>query len=210
MSKEIWLFLLIIGLGILAMVLIGYYKKGGSFWLFVDERGKYSLSRLQLFSWTIVVTAGFFAMAIQQRKLDIQIPENLLILMGFSLAAAVGAQAIKSYKICKMVKNEKGELKSVLKDLSREEREKEPRHFTDVFSVDETDYNDMLDLGKFQMFCWTVVALGLYFFMIWNALETGQYCGNENNVCSLPDISSTVVALMGLSQGAYLANKIPD
>lgn len=37
MSKEIWVFLLLIGLGLFAMALIGYFKKGGCFWLFVDD-----------------------------------------------------------------------------------------------------------------------------------------------------------------------------
>lgn len=94
--------------------------------------GKYSLSRLQLFSWTIVVTAGFFAMAIQLKTLDIELPENLLILMGFSLTAAVGSQAIKSYKVSKPVKDtlgktvcdERGKPKSMLKELGSEERGK--------------------------------------------------------------------------------------
>ncbi len=222
MSREIWLFLLLVALGILAMVLVGYFKRRGCLWLFVDERGKYSLSRMQLFSWTVVVAAGFFAMAIQQKTLDIEIPENLLILMGFSLTAAVGSQAIKSYKSSKPVRDAKGEIvyedekkekpKTVLKELTPEEREEVKRHFTDVFSVEETGYDDMLDLGKFQMFWWTVIALGLYLFMILSALATGQYCEtiSGKQVCSLPEISSTIVALMGLSQGAYLATKIPD
>lgn len=227
MSREIWFFLLLIAFGILAMMLLGYFKRKGCFWLFVDERGKYSLSRLQLFSWTVVVAAGFFAMAIQRKTLDIEIPENLLILMGFSLTAAVGSQAIKSYKSSKPVRDAKGKIvyekkenedekkekpKTVLKELTPEEREEIKRHFTDVFSVEETGYDDMLDLGKFQMFWWTVTALGLYSFMIWNALVTGQYCEtiSGKQVCSLPQIPSTIVALMGLSQGAYLANKIPD
>jgi hypothetical protein len=221
MSREILFFLFLITLGILAMGLIGYSKKRGYFWLLVDERGKYSLSRLQLFSWTIVVAAGFFAMAIQQKTIDIEIPENLLILMGFSLTASVGSQAIKSYKSNKPVRDTEGKIvyedverkkpKRVLKVLGSEEREKIARHFTDVFSVEETDYDDMLDMGKFQMFWWTIVALGLYFFMIQNALVTGEYCGDTVvGKCSLPQVSSTIVALMGLSQGAYLATKIPD
>lgn len=222
MSREIWVFLLLIALGIFAMALVGYFKRRGCFWLFVDERGKYSLSRLQLFSWTIVIAAGFFAMAIQQKTLDIEIHENLLILMGFSLTAAVGSQAIKSYKSSKPLRDAEGKIvyedeakkipKTVLSALKPEEREKTQRHFTDVFSVEEANYDDMLDLGKFQMFWWTVVALGLYFFVIWSALATGEYCEtiNGKQVCSLPQISSTIAALMGLSQGAYLANKIPD
>lgn len=215
--SSIMLFLLLIFLGIFAMLLIGYFKKRGSFWLFVDERGKYSLSRLQLFFWTILVAAGFFAMAIQQRTTNIEIPENLLILMGFSLSAAVGSQAIKSYKANKPVRDIQGEIvyddkgkpKSVSKDFGDKEREGIPRHFTDLLSVEETDYDDMLDMGKFQMFWWTVVSLGLYFFMILNGLVTGDFCDSTGK-CSLPEISITIVSLMGLSQGAYLATKIPD
>jgi hypothetical protein len=211
---------LLIALGIFAMAVIGYSKKGGFFWLLVDERGKYSLSRLQLFSWTIIVAAGFFAIVIQLKTVEIEIPENLLILIGFSLTAAVGSQAIKSYKSdkpVKSVKDEKGEIpdpnnpKTVLKNLGSKERKDVKRSFTDVFSVEEDGYDDMLDLGKFQMFWWTVIALGLYSFMVWNALATTQYCNaGGNSVCSLPQISSTIVGLMGISQGAYLANKIPD
>jgi hypothetical protein len=58
---------------------------------------------------------------------------------------------------------------------------------------------DSLDLPRTQMFIWTIVSLGVFAVLFYESWIAGKP--------SLPDISSGLVALMGLSNGAYLGVK---
>jgi hypothetical protein len=72
-----------------------------------------------------------------------------------------------------------------------------PDFIKDIFF--ESD--DSLDLPRTQMFIWTIVSLGVFTVML---IE--NYSGG-NLKATLPYITSGLVALMGLSNGAYLGAK---
>lgn len=55
------------------------------------------------------------------------------------------------------------------------------------------------DLMKFQMFGWTVIAIGIY---VWLFLTT-----LNDHITSLPAVDTSIVTLTGLSQSGYLASK---
>ncbi|MDV3244290.1 MAG: hypothetical protein LYZ66_03830 [Nitrososphaerales archaeon] len=61
---------------------------------------------------------------------------------------------------------------------------------------------DQLSIPKLQVFFWTLVTLLIYVLVVANNLQTG--------VAVLPDPGSGLVALMGISHGAYLGNKFSD
>lgn len=69
--------------------------------------------------------------------------------------------------------------------------------FSDLFRDDKNPNN--MDLMKFQMFGWTVVAIGIYSWLFLNDLR--------NNIESLPLVPESIVILTGLSQAGYLAGK---
>jgi hypothetical protein len=56
----------------------------------------------------VLIVAALGAMAYKKGALDVKIPENVLLILGFSLGSAVGSQAIKSYKADKPRKDKKG------------------------------------------------------------------------------------------------------
>jgi hypothetical protein len=56
------------------------------------------------------------------------------------------------------------------------------------------------DLLKTQMLVWTLVAGGIYLLTIAHAINSGSY--------ALPDVDGALLVLMGVSQGAYVGNKL--
>ena len=57
-------------------------------------------------------------------------------------------------------------------------------------------------MPRLQVFFWTIVALLIFILVVADNLQKG--------VTTLPDPGSGLVALMGISHGAYLGNKFSD
>ncbi|MBI4228752.1 MAG: hypothetical protein HY693_03415 [Deltaproteobacteria bacterium] len=109
-------------LGVLIMVILlflaGYEINGHWFGVLIDTRNKFSLSRLQITLWTIMVLSAYLTMALPrviamtgnekmlQQALNIKFPEELLLAMGISAVSFAGANLIKSNKKSKQVKIE--------------------------------------------------------------------------------------------------------
>jgi hypothetical protein len=281
--------------GCIFMALVVGRRSGrGTFGMVTDHRGKYSLSRLQLLLWTSLLVGGYFGIAMARvvNRIEcafINIPWNVLILMGISTASALGGEAIKSVKIQRArvspekeeyydrrvlerfvdgvagrfgsgglleawkyvrkelpkakqaIENEAAERPKVtgeflrtiteLSEMSESEinsestraigeylralsvSEKERRQIQglptpslmDLFFQEEKEVESFLDIGKFQMFCWTCVAL-----LIYSAHLISLASADLEGIEALPDVSTGFLGLMGISQGAYLAMKVPD
>jgi hypothetical protein len=69
--------------------------------------------------------------------------------------------------------------------------------FSDLFRDDKSPMR--MDLMKFQMFGWTVVAISIYSWLFLSNLS--------NTIQSLPVLPESIVILTGLSQAGYLAGK---
>ncbi len=173
----------------LILAMIGHSKKLGFLGLIVDERGKYSLSRLQALAWTFLIGAAYIGIAAETAKF-IGVPDNLLALMGVSLGSAVASQVIKSNKI---------DQKTVA--VATEGEQISPA-FIDIVSEEETGFENRLSIGKFQMLVWTVISLAIYIVLLIKS--------RSSNLTELPDVTLTMVELMGISQATYLLHKIPS
>jgi len=145
--------------------------------IITSEDERYSLSRFQMYLWTVFVIIGFAAVFLATLKFP-EIPQNLYLLMGVNLAAAVTSTAITTWK---------GEVKK--------RPEGRPDFVKDIFFETE----DSLDLPRTQMFAWTIVSLLAFIILLVKTFVDGKP--------SLPDIPIGLVALMGVSHGAYLGTK---
>jgi hypothetical protein len=179
------IYILIFGL---ILAIIGHSKGLGYLGLIVDERGKYSLSRLQALLWTFLIGAAYIGIAAETAKF-IGVPDNLLALMGVSLGSAVASQAIKSNKIDQNT-------------VAANTNDSVPAKFMDMVSEEEINYENRLSLGKFQMLIWTFVSLAIYIIILIKS--------RSSNLTELPDVTFTMVELMGISQATYLFHKIPN
>ena len=112
------------GIGVLIigilLLLAGHEINGRWLGILIDTRNKFSLSRLQITLWTIMVLSAYFTMAMprvgamigeqatlnQQQALDIRFPEELILAMGISAVSFTGSNLIQSNKRSKQVKIE--------------------------------------------------------------------------------------------------------
>ena len=81
--------------------------------------------------------------------------------------------------------------------------------FTDIFEGDELANNNHVDLGKVQMFYFTVIVALTYAVMLWtmmSAKDTKLY----DAAFAFPGFSQYMVVLLGISNAGYLANKGVD
>jgi hypothetical protein len=76
--------------------------------------------------------------------------------------------------------------------------------FTDIFEGNEVSNTAHVDLGKVQMFFFTVIVAIAYVAALWDVLSQGAiYDANF----AFPVLSDGMVALLGISNASYLANK---
>jgi hypothetical protein len=175
--------------------------------LILGKDGGLSISQLQAAIWTVIVLAAYIAVYTAYFRLGqptptIDIPGNLLTLAGLSYATYIGAGAItqnqleKSYKDQTKITPPAGERlkKSTLNNGSA----------GDLVNNDE----NKTDLGKFQLIAWTLIAVFLFLIGMHQHLNDFFAARNGSAVFSFPDIDPNLLALVGLGQGTYLANKV--
>jgi hypothetical protein len=190
--------------------------------LLIDERNKMSLSRFQMILWTIVVLSAFSVAALSNiaagdtYPLYIEIPDQLWILMGISTTSLVGAPLISSRK--RTMRAEEGEKRETFGLMEAQRPSKggvdnkglvvvnlqlKDANWSDLFKGDETGNAGHLDLGKVQMFFFTLIVVVAY------AVALGAiFSGADPTINEFPLMDNSLVALLGISHAGYLTNKV--
>jgi hypothetical protein len=156
-------------------------------WYVVGSTGQASLSQLQMLLFTLIVATLLFYQWIRTGVLQ-DLSTDLLYLIGISTAGAGGSQITKSLK------------KTLDKDIY--EYLQRLGWFTAPLSSAHTGAHpsellltdNRFDIYKFQMFVFTVVVAAY-------VISAGS--SQLGNI----QISTTLLTLMGMSQGAYLGGK---
>jgi hypothetical protein len=79
--------------------------------------------------------------------------------------------------------------------------------FSDIFEGDEIGNTAYVDLGKVQMFYFTLLVAIAYSVALWKVISAGNlYTANF----SFPTLSDGMVGLLGISNASYLAYKGVD
>lgn len=207
----------------LCLVVIGKGTTGMWEGLLIDSRNKMSLSRLQLVLWTLVVISALLTVALfniredpNEDPLDITVPPQVWGLLGISTASFVTAATIKSQKknvnVSKQAKVRTTEaLQKVGEDPSKLAdpqgslvafQRPDDAGVGDFFKGDEVISAAYLDLGKVQVFFFSVIVVFTY------AVEVGALLyGADAAIKSLPDLNTGIVALLGISHAGYLTSK---
>lgn len=154
------------------------------------EDEKYSLSRFQMYLWTVLILVAFVAVALAKLELP-DIPSNLYILMGINLAAAVGSTAIHTAKTAEP---------QAMSTTTAPVPEGKPDFVADIFF--ESGGKASVDLPRTQMFVWTIIIAVGFIVLSINEFGAGKPI--------LPDVPTGVLALMGISHGAYLGSKAAE
>ncbi len=175
----------------------------------IDDRNRMSLSRFQLLLWTLIIVPGLLAIAAGRalagdtNPLDVSVPQEVWVLLGISSASLVGTPIIQSYKAGQepapavMAANPA----MLHKGLLAAKAEATNAQWTDLFSGEELGNAAFVDLGKVQMFFFTIVIALVY------AAALGTALWNQGQGASFPPLSQGILVLLGISQSTYLTNK---
>src|SRR5713226_963999 len=175
----------------------------------IDDRNRMSLSRLQLLLWTLIVVPGVLAIAAGRvltgdpNPLGITVPQEVWILLGISSTSLVGTPIIQSYKASQepsglaIAANPAPARKGLLAANTTDTQ----AQWTNMFSGVEIGNAAFVDLGKVQMFFFTIV-IGLVY-----AAALGTALWNQHQGASFPAVSQSMLVLLGISHATYLTNK---
>lgn len=158
------------------------------------EQAPYSLSRFQLAFWSFLVIAAYVFIWLITEELD-TITGSVLALLGIGSATALGAKVIDQGKTGDGT-------------VSNPASPGDPAAPTPVAAVaaattskgflqDVLSDSQGISLYRFQLFAWTLV-LGVIF------------CASVYNGLEMPQFSTTLLGLMGISSGTYLGFKVPE
>jgi hypothetical protein len=188
---------LIISLGIVAgiFVFVNYSLKSLNMKfgdIIRDGNGFPSLARFQFLLWTFVALFSVMGVFLIRLFMGIpgivnEIPENLLILTGISLAVPIVSSPISSMKY--------GERKPPTGTLTDTDR----RRLATMLME-----NEKITVSRFQMFAWTIISIIVYLGFFFS--ETIVLLDDVNEL-EVPDIPQVFVYLMGLSQVGYVGVK---
>ncbi|MFZ5594379.1 MAG: hypothetical protein ACOY4D_08995 [Pseudomonadota bacterium] len=175
--------LAIVGLFVALIALLARRTGHSIITFFCGNDGRLSLSRTQVALWTLaigVVVGGYGLL-----KLEVpDIPETLVVLMGMSLATGGISYVKGDRKVPASAQALQTAPASAIK----------PRFCDLVCAVDENG-QEHLSLARAQMLFWT--GLTVVLFMIKSVLDGVLW-----------DVPWEMVALMGMSQAAYLSPKL--
>ncbi len=118
--------------------------------------------------------------------LSVQIPSEVWLLLGISTTSLVASPLIKGQKPDAIVKNQSAS----------------EAKFSDLFKGEENGNYNLLDLGKVQLFYFTLIVIGAYMIALASLFLRTQYA-----IASLPALDGGVVAMLGVSHAGYLSNK---
>lgn len=162
----------------------------------IDDRHRVSLSRLQMLLWSVLVLSAYMAASLANigrgaaTPMNVNIPSELWLAMGISTASLVAAPAALSYK----ERKQGGKIVHL--------RNESDSKLSDLFHGEEEADSDHVDLGKVQMFLFTVVLILAYGLTLGDMFED-----RTSTFASLPAVDEAVVSLLAISHAGYLAKK---
>ncbi len=172
--------------------------------LVLGEDNRYSNSKCQMALWFYILIASYLDVALLRYVYagadfigGISIPQTLLMLSGMSALTFAGAKGITTAKQNVAVQANAAGLTTPV--ATKTTNTGTPSFFSDLLSNDTGQF----DFGDFQMLVVTVLAVGMYLTLLFHFTEVVEY----RHAITLPDVDTTILAMFGLGQGAYLAKK---
>jgi hypothetical protein len=220
-SFRMWMWLVIMMLLALFGIIAGNGITGQWLGLLIDTRNKVSLARFQVVLWTVLILSAYLTGVMvnvdlkRPEPLSIAIPPDLWVLMGISTTSLIGSPLILSAK--KARESKELDKQRALDALTRQSvdtdkvtivgqlvvnQTPESARLADMFQGSETGNVGLLDLGKVQMFFFTLILVLAYA----SALST-LFQQNTEPILALPVIDGGMLALLGISHAGYLVNK---
>jgi hypothetical protein len=218
------------------LIAIGLAVNGRIGGVLIDEQNLFSLSRFQTVLWTVIILSGYTVLVISRIRqgvadpLAVSIDQTLWSLMGISTASLVGSpliSAVKKQKTPAKTEIEKtaralvahnnapsirtdgtATVQAVVDASSQGILYSNPRaadaSLFDMLEGEEVGNAACADLGKIQMCFFTIITAVAYSAALIASLQ------QKTTPDTLPLVSPGMLALLGISNAGFLANKGVD
>lgn len=188
----------------------------------IDEYNRLSLARLQMLSWTVLVVAALGTIGVRQARenpmtgLEIHIPPEIWMLMGLSTVSLLSSPAIKQRLSrdpapanAKQRLASQGEAAADMEAVGRIAANQDAGNarWSNLFMGETVNDAGYLDIPKVQMFFFTVLTLLIYGTAIGKSLILSAADGGTLPT-QLPELSESILTLLGISHGGYLVGKM--
>lgn len=209
----------------------GYAATGYPSSIVMSSWNDYSLSKLQMALWTIVVVAGLLTLVkirvlgyfgAATDPLDIKVPGELLAAMGiaaFTTAATPAILALKSsqnpdpghvevaqQRVADLTGTRPFDVTANGKSIGR--ISPETASWLDMVTGDEAANAGVVDLSKIQQLLITLLLVGGYTGLLIQRFATAPLTTDgTGGITGLPELSPTFVGLLAVSHAGYLAYK---
>jgi len=211
------------GLGLLVLLYLATMVasgKGNPWQLVEGADGSASTSKFQWFLWLIVILFGYTALWVLRAEQGnfsalSEVPVNLLTVLGFSTGTAAAAKGITSGYVQsgRVVKAPPSQVPAGAAPAGAAAA---PAGAAAAGAAAAPasggatvgnggilqDDSGVPELAKIQMVGFTFIAIGIFLITVIHQIVTG------NVTAGLPNIDSSLMVLMGISQGGYLGKKL--
>jgi hypothetical protein len=153
--------------------------------ILIDNRNRYSLNRLQITGWSLLIISSFVALFLSSYTVP-AISQTLLGLMGISVSSTVTAGAVKANK----------DVGGAMIQMSNDSDNK--RRFMQVLLEEEGSESGLVSVTKFQNLIFTFVLWILYIVLF-----------VKSDPKTLPEFPAEALWLIGISHVGYVSWKIP-
>jgi hypothetical protein len=201
---------ILIGLGALVLLDFAVFLGCGTWnpWKIVlGEDKRPSTSKFQWFLWLTVVLFAYVTLwVIRARGGDYSalpdIPVNVMAVLGISTGTAAIAKGIAVANAPRRAAAAAARAAAPGATLAGPAPQLDPPAGEPAHGLLVDDSTNLPDIAKVQMVGFTFVALGIFLATLFHQIASAPV------TTTLPDIDSTLLVLMGISQGGYLAKKL--
>jgi hypothetical protein len=202
---------------------LGYAITGRALGVLINEDKCMSLSRFQMVLWTVIVISGYFVIAIARVKegdvaapLAVQIDWQVWALLGISGVSLVGSPIVRSTKEWKKPAQHVAEkagkpygdnaekVNTLRRGLIYPNEDISQARWTDMFEGEELGNASLVDLGKVQMFFFTIIVALAYCAELYDLIAVRDLTEDK---LAMPTLHEGLLTLMGISNAAYLGAK---
>jgi hypothetical protein len=208
-----------------AMGLQRLYRVGG---ILINERNVMSLTRFQITAWTIMIGSAILTIGLSRafhtdvnsvtEALDIIVPDEVWQLLGIASGSAVLSTMIKKNKesvepansekvadrTASMLEGESGAaIEENRRGILYGNSDPRDARFMDMLEGDEVANAAVLDVGKVQMFFFTVMSLLMYGSVLWVMMRTSE----ASMILQMPALTPAMIKIIGISHIGYLGTK---
>jgi hypothetical protein len=214
---------------VVMLIVAGFAAKRRWDGVFIDKDNRISLSRFQLVVWTILLVSTLFTAGLTNATppgavvdpLNIRIPPEIWALLGLGAFTAVAAPAIKEGKrgganLALVTDQVQAHQSAAGLTLQRDQKLAAPPFFdgrvlakassTDARWIDlimgDYEGGGYVDVSKLQKLAFTVLVATVYGVGLWQVMS-----GTNPVIRDFPTVDPGLLALLGISHAAYLADK---